>query len=81
MVNEKPLFEWYDKAESSGLKQFESVVKMLQKHEDEIINYFDKGHTTAKAENMNGKIQRFISNNYGVKDKDFKLYQINKYFS
>lgn len=81
LTNEKLLFQWYDKAESSGLKQFESVVKMLQKHEDEIINYFYKGHTTAKAENMNGKIQRFITNNYGIKDKDFNIYRMSKYFS
>jgi transposase len=81
LVNEKQLFEWYEKAENSGLKQFEGVIKMLEKHENEIINYFDSRHTNAKAENMNGKIQRFISNNYGIKDKDFNLYRIARYFS
>jgi hypothetical protein len=29
------------------------------------------GLTNAKAENLNGKIQRFVSSNFGVKDKDF----------
>ena len=38
------------------------------------------GQTNAKAERLNGKIQRFISNNYGIKDKDFALYRIKKYF-
>jgi transposase len=81
LVNEKQLFEWYEKAENSGNKQFEGVIKMLEKHEEEIINYFDSKHTNAKAENMNGKIQRFISNNYGIRDKDFNIYRITKYFS
>jgi hypothetical protein len=53
---------------------------MLEKHAEEIIKYFDSKHTDAKAEKMNGKIQRFISNNYGIKDKDFNIYLI-KYFS
>ena len=81
MVNEQLLFEWYQKAENSKLKQFESVVKMLEKHEENILNYFDSRLTNAKAENMNGKIQRFITNNYGIRDKDFNLYRIAKYFS
>lgn len=81
LVNEKHLFNWYEKVENSGLKQFEGVIKMIEKHEEEIINYFDSKHTNAKAENMNGKIQRFISNNYGIKDKDFNIYRIAMYFS
>jgi hypothetical protein len=35
---------------------------------------------SSKSERLNGKIQRFISNNYGIKDKDFALYRIKKYF-
>ena len=34
-----------------------------------------------KAERLNGKVQHFISNNYGIKDKDFILYRIAKYLS
>jgi hypothetical protein len=37
--------------------------------------------TNAKAERLNGKINRFISNNYGIKDKDFAMYRIANYFS
>ena len=39
------------------------------------------GHTNTKAERLNGKIQRFVSNNYGIKDKDFVLFRIAGYFS
>jgi len=73
------LDKWCEQA--SEVKEFESVVKMIQKHETEIINYFQCGITNAKAERLNGKIKRFVANNYGVKDRDFILYRIAGYFS
>ena len=75
----KDLYQWYDQARQ--IKEFVSVIKMIRKHEDEIINFFQHGITNAKAERLNGKIQRFVSNNYGIKDKDFVLYRIANYFS
>ena len=54
---------------------------MIRKHEHQIINFFKNGITNAKAERLNGKIKRFVTNNYGVKDKDFILYRIAGYFS
>jgi transposase len=73
------LYLWYDQA--SQLKEFQSVIKMIRKHESQIINFFQHGMTNAKAERLNGKTQRFISNNYGIKDKDFSLYRMALYFS
>jgi transposase len=73
------LHKWYEQA--GQLEEFKSVVKMIRKHEDEIISFFHNGMTNAKAERLNGKIQRFVSNNYGIKDKDFILYRIANYFS
>ncbi|KAA6336093.1 hypothetical protein EZS27_015720 [termite gut metagenome] len=60
---------------------FKSVVKMFRKHETEIFNFFEHGLTNAKAENLNGKLQRFVTGNYGIKDKDFFLYRVAGYFS
>jgi transposase len=54
---------------------------MIGKHEDEIINYFTLGMSNARAERVNGKIERFVSNNYGIKNKDFCMYRIAGYFS
>ncbi|MDR1552011.1 MAG: transposase [Prevotellaceae bacterium] len=54
---------------------------MLRKHEAEIINFFRHGLINAKAERLNGKMQRFYSANYGTNNKDFFLYQIAGYFS
>jgi transposase len=73
------LYQWY--REAIQVPEFKSVVKMIRKHEKEIINFFQYGLTNAKAERLNGKIQRFVSNNYGLKDKDFFLYRTAKYFS
>ena len=73
------LYQWYQQA--MQLKEFTPVIKMIRKHEEQIINFFHHGITNAKAERLNGKIQRFISNNYGIKDKDFSLYRIALYFS
>ena len=73
------LYQWCEQARQ--LKEFESVIKMIRKHEDEIINFFQHGMTNAKAERLNGKIQRFVSGNYGIKDKDFFLYRTANYFS
>jgi transposase len=73
------LYDWY--REAMQLSEFENVIKMIRKHETEIINFFRHGLTNAKAERLNGKIQRFVSNNYGLKDKDFFLYRTAGYFS
>jgi transposase len=61
--------------------EFKSVVKMILKLETEIINCFRHGLTNAKAENLNGKLQRFVSANCGLKDRDFFLYHTTGYFS
>jgi transposase len=73
------LHNWY--GEAFQIPEFKGVVKMLRKHETQIINFFKNGITNAKAERLNGKIQRFISSNYGIKDKDFFLYRVSNYFS
>jgi transposase len=75
----KNLYKWYEQA--NEIIEFKGVIKMIRKHENKIINFFQHGMTNAKAERLNGKIQRFISANYGIKNKDFFLYRTAKYFS
>jgi transposase len=72
------LYQWYGQA--MQIAEFRGVIKMIRKHETGIINFFKHGLTNAKAENLNGKIQRFFANNYGIKDKDFFLFRTAKYF-
>jgi hypothetical protein len=59
-LRERDLYDWCDDALQSKIPAFRAVRKMIEKHHDDIINYFKQGHTNARAENMNGKIQRFL---------------------
>lgn len=77
----KRLHNWYEDIKKSKIKEFKSLIKMISKHEREICNFFITGLTNAKAERLNGLINRFIANNYGIRDKDFVLFRINGYFS
>lgn len=78
---ERQLITWYDNAEQQKLPEVENLIRLIGSHEQIIMNYFIKGKTNAKAEAMNSKIQRFITANYGVRDKDFFMYRLAHYFS
>lgn len=78
---EKQLIHWYDQAEQVKIPEIENLRRLIGSHEQKIINYFKTGKTNAKAEAMNSKIQRFITANYGVRNKDFFLYRLARYFS
>lgn len=78
---ERELYNWCDDVNFSKIAAFRGVRKMIEKHQDDILNYFKEGQTNAKAENMNSKIQRFLANNFGIKDRDFFLYRVAGYFS
>ena len=52
------LYQWCDEVNQSKIPAFRSVKKMIERHHDDIINYFKEGQTNAKAENMNSKIQQ-----------------------
>ncbi|MCY7423227.1 MAG: transposase [Chitinophagaceae bacterium] len=78
---EKELIHWYDNAEQQKLPEVENLIRLIGSHEQKIMNYFLKGKTNAKAEAINSKIQRFITANYGVRDKDFFFYRLARYYS
>jgi transposase len=78
---EKELIEWYDAAEQKKLPEIENLIRLIANNESKIMNYFINGKTNAKAEAMNSKIQRFIAANYGVRDTDFFLYRLARYYT
>jgi transposase len=78
---ERQLIHWYDCAEQQKLPEVENLIRLIGSHEQKIMNYFKTGKTNAKAEAINSKIQRFITANYGVRDKDFFLYRLAHYYS
>lgn len=72
---------WHEHVEDDPVPEMENLSALVQRHEKKIRNYLIDGHTNAKAENMNSKIQRFITANYGTRDHDFFLFRVAKYFS
>ena len=78
---ERQLISWYDEADQHNIPEVQNLIRLIGHHEEKIMNYFIKGKTNAKAEGMNSKIQRFITANYGVRDKDFFMYRLARYYS
>ncbi len=78
---ERDLIDWYDHAEQQQLPEVENLIRLIGSHEQKIMNYFIRGKTNARAEALNSKIQRFIAANYGVRDKDFFMYGLARYYS
>lgn len=75
------LYKWYDKVSEIEIDEIQNFAYTVQKHQGEILNYFEEGHTNAFAESLNSKIQRFIRSNYGVRNRDFFHFRMMKYFS
>lgn len=78
---ERQLIAWYDQADQHNIPEIQNLIRLIGHHEEKIMNYFIKGKTNAKAEAINGKIQRFITANYGVRDMEFFMYRLAKYYS
>jgi transposase len=78
---EKQKDEWMIMLEKSKLKEFKIIKKMFEKHEDDINRFFENGASNAKAENLNARIQRFLTNNFGAKDRDFFFFRVQVYFA
>lgn len=75
------LDQWLQKVRDSSIKPLAFVVKMFNNHYEDILRYFEKGLTNAKAENLNRHIQHFISSNFGTRDKEFFFYRVQIYFA
>lgn len=73
--------EWFFQVDDDNVSEITSFAASVERHEEKIRNYLLTGKTNAAAENMNSKLQRFITANYGYRDCDFFLFRIAKYFS
>jgi transposase len=78
---EKHLEQWIEDIEQYLPQCSQFIRKMLSKHEEHIINFFIDGLTNSKAENLNGKIQRFVANSYGLRNRNFFYYRLQVYFA
>lgn len=70
------LQKWKLKIGASSISEIQNFSSTVFHHEAEILGYFDEGHTNAFAESLNAKIQRFIINNFGLRNnqKDGKIF-------
>ena len=75
------LNEWYRKVEQSEIDEILNFKSLVERNETIIKRYFDKGDTNAIAENINGKIKRFIMINQGTRDREFFYFRLGNYFS
>jgi len=73
--------EWFFQVDEDNVNEMTAFAGLVERHEEKIKNYLRTGKTNAAAENMNSKLQRFITANYGTRDIDFFLFRIAKYFS
>jgi transposase len=65
------LDEWLDMARSSGIRMLVKFADTLEKHREEILNYYDYRITTGRLEGTNTKIQVMKRQAYGYRDHEF----------
>lgn len=75
------LNDWFNAVNEAEIDELLNFKSMIQRNLLEILNYFRFGATNAIAENINGKIKRFITINQGTRDREFFYFRIANYFS
>ena len=53
----------------------------IKTHMGQILHYFVKKETNAKAEALNRNLQRFINVNYGARNTQYFLYRVKIHFT
>lgn len=75
------LAHWFKEVEESGFKSFNTLLKTITLHYNDILNYFNYRSTNASAESFNAKIKNFRMQFRGVKDKAFFLFRMANIFA
>ena len=78
---EKELFHWYEDIEDADIDEMLNFKSLVESNEDIIIEYFTSGQTNAKAENLNGQINKFIQANQGVRNRDFFFFRLANFYT
>jgi transposase len=65
------LEEWLEMARTSGIRMLQKFAQTLQKHQEEILNYYDHRISTGPLEGTNTKIQVMKRQAYGYRDHEF----------
>jgi len=75
------LNNWLQSAKNSHISELQNFASTVKYNLSQILSYFKTGDTNAYAESLNSKLQRFLRENFGVKNLDFFLWRIKKIFS
>jgi len=84
------LKDWMIKVEQDDIDEMLNFQSLIERNMLPVLNYFRFGATNAIAENIlvlrtkykvNSQIQRFITINQGVRDREFFYFRMRKYFS
>ena len=75
------LAKWYDRADRSGFKSFQTIISTLTEHHDGVLNFFVNRSTNAFAECFNAKIKQFRALLRGVIDIPFFLFRLTKIYA
>ena len=64
------LEKWADKVTRSGITCFNTFLKTLHNHRDEIANYFERRASSGFVEGVNNKLKTIARRSYGLKRVD-----------
>ncbi len=78
---DKILHQWYEDVEESKIDEMLNFKSLIERNQEQVMNYFFKGETNAIAETNNSKIQKFIASNQGARDRDFFFFRLDLYFA
>jgi len=72
---------WYNAVEASNLDSFKTVVRSIEQHYADILNFFNNRSTNASAESFNAKIKGFRAAARGVRDINFFLFRLSDIYA
>ena len=72
---------WYNQVEESGFKPFNTILRTIQNHYEDILNFFNNRSTNASAESFNAKIKAFRNALRGVIDVEFFLFRLTNIYA
>ena len=75
------LAKWYNEADKSGFKSFNTISATIYEHYEEILNFFVNRATNASAEAFNAKIKAFRASLRGVTDIKFFLFRLTNIYA
>ncbi|NNC45335.1 MAG: transposase [Winogradskyella sp.] len=77
----KELKKLLDNFTKSTIEEIVNIAYTFKSNMGQILNYFIRKETNAKAEALNRNLQRFINVNYGARNTQYFLYRVKIHFA